>query len=231
MITIDYDGAATSIVDYALSLDGLDAGNPAHRATWLGLLGPLPSWAQWDLDRPFRCRKVDGKWRTQGLSTCGLVANGILRHHQVIIRTLYEPYVFGTAISSVVQAAREQDCWQSPIAPPLAPYPGDYVVIGSGLRTHVLTCVGFADGGPGGAADPSEAPRSLVSIDGGQVHPQTGLQMVRRVERPLRWRYTTGARRAGWTLWLGDRRVLGWADVAGWDWGSTSQALEVVRRT
>ena len=44
------------------------------------LLGPSQASRPWQLDRPFRAWKdANGQTRTEGTSTCGLVASGLLR--------------------------------------------------------------------------------------------------------------------------------------------------------
>ena len=67
------------IVSVAHSVEGLRAAIPELRVEFRDLLGPPPKGASWDLSVPFSCRKVDGHYVTKGVSTCGLVAAGILR--------------------------------------------------------------------------------------------------------------------------------------------------------
>lgn len=167
----------------AVSIIGMEARHPEHRETWLELLGPVSTY--WDLDSPFSLRN-----RT-GLSTCGLVAEGIWRRMGVDLGALYEPYRWGQAIGRARVYAQQCGAWRTPADGGL-PQTGDYVVIGSGLATHALTALEW-DGA------------ELVSVDGGQVDPVRGLQAI--YERRRTW--TAGPRGAR----LGARSVLGWCDV------------------
>jgi hypothetical protein len=143
-----------------------------------------------------------------GVSTCGLVAEGIHRRIGIDAPVLYRPYVYGTAITRAIEYMREMGAWQwatgqRTVEP--RPQPGDYVVIGRrsagesvGGTEHALTCVGW-DGDV------------LVSVDGGQTHPASGLQCI--TERRRRWELVAGV------LWLRDvpgasgRKVLGWGSA------------------
>lgn len=180
------DDVRRVIVANAHYIRDVEAGDKATRPLLEELLGPVKG--KWDLDRPFRVWKEGDKYRTQGVSTCGLVAEGLWRWSGVDAIWLYEQYVFGAAISRAVRFAQIHQAWQRP-TDGLVPEPGDYVVIGEGLAQHALTCIGWEDGG------------MLVSIDGGQTGAR-GLQAVHRVTRP--WR-------EGATPYLGNRKVYGWA--------------------
>jgi len=145
-----------NIVKFALSLEGLDGGNPDHRSMWEYVLGQPPAGSQWDLKKTW---------------TCGLVAGGILRHVGVDLPCLYKPYKIGTAISRLVSGAQRAGCWQN-TAHGLSPEVGDLVIIGTGASTHALTIVDI-DGDV------------VTSIDGGQVSKKTGYQMISKRKRIL----------------------------------------------
>lgn len=172
----------------ALSVINVEAADPRTRPLLEDLLGPVHG--RWDLDRPFRAELVDGKWRTQGVSTCGLVAEGLWRRAGVDAPWLSEEYRFGEAITRARRFAaylQPRSAWHLPTVG-ARPKAGDYVVIGTGLQTHALTCIGWEDD-------------LLVSVDGGQVGAR-GLQAIHRVTRP--WRA------AGTAATLGGRVVVGW---------------------
>jgi peptidoglycan hydrolase-like protein with peptidoglycan-binding domain len=178
-----------TVVANARSLDGLEAANPAHRSRWIEILGPISSY--WDLDRPFEVHTdSNGRYQTRGVSTCGLVAEGIWRRMRVDLPDLYANYQPGTAISRAVGYARKVGAWVSPSGSN-RPGPGDYVVIGSQLRTHALTCIAWEGD-------------TLVSIDGGQVGTRN-LQAIRECRR--RWIQGRGS------AMLGDRKVVGWCNA------------------
>ncbi len=173
-----------AFVANAYSLNGLECANPDHRATWLEILGPING--MWDIDRPFRLGKG-------GISTCGLVAEGIWRRMKVDLQSLYQPYKFD-AISRARVYAQKNGAWVAPKGN-VRPAAGDYVIIGAGLSTHALTCLGW-DG------------NTLISIDGGQVGSK-GLQAIK--ERRRTWKTNS------YSATLADenqsRAVLGWIDI------------------
>ena len=171
-----------AIVANALSVVDVQAAD-STRPILEELLGPVKG--RWDLDRPFWVWQEGGKWRTQGVSTCGLVGEGLWRRVQVDAPWLTVDYVFGQAIARAIAFAQWCDAWVRP-GDGRVPRPGDYVVIGSGLRTHALTCVGWEGD-------------TLVSVDGGQVGAR-GLQAIHLCRRP--WKDDV----------VGGRKIVGWAD-------------------
>jgi len=171
----------------AVSLDGLEAARPEHRQAWLDLLGPIRG--HWDLDRPFRVWKENGRWRTEGVSTCGLVAEGIWRRMSVDLPELYEPYEVGSAIERAKRYAKQVGAWRTQGRP----RPGDYLIVGTKLKTHARTVVDWRDGG-----------ETLISVDGG-VPGENGLQSIRL--RPTSWK------KLGSFIISGGRVVMGWIDV------------------
>ena len=178
-VTVTLEARAT-ILELAMWATGLDAST--HAVALAHLCGP----GAWDLERPFRVRGE----RTEGVSTCGVVAEGLWRLAGVDCPELLRAYVPGTAIARAIRFARAHGAWASPTMwADLRPEPGDYVVIGSGMGTHALTCVGWDDD-------------ELLSVDGGQTD-EHGLQAVR--ERRRTWRPRDGV------PLLDDRRVIGWA--------------------
>jgi len=171
-----------------LSIDGIKCSNFSHRSTWLELLGPING--SWDLERPFKVWKDNnGKYHTEGVSTCGLVAEGIWRRMKVDLDALYKPYLFGSAITRAVTFAKNQNAWFTP-ASGKRPEPGDYVVIGNGLKTHALTCEQWEG-------------NNLMSIDGGQVDDKN-LQAI--ASRSRLWHQNHNPM-------LEDREVQGWVDI------------------
>jgi hypothetical protein len=184
---VDDATLARAFAANAVSLIGLSAADQLDRYAWEEILGPVSG--RWDLDRPFRAtRAAAGGWRTQGLSTCGLVAEGVWRRMRVDLPSLYATYVPGQAIARAVTCARKHGAWRTPRDGAM-PGEGDYAVIGSGLATHALTVVAVDDD-------------VVTSVDGGQVG-ERGLQAVKECRRPWVW---VDARRAT----LGGRTVLGW---------------------
>ncbi len=180
------------VVANALSVVDLDASDKRTRPIFAALLGPVAG--KWDLDRPFSATQDRaGKWTTRGVSTCGLVAEGLWRRAGVAAPWLLADYVPGTAISR----AR---IWASRLSPRSAwhvpgegrPSAGDYVVVGTGLSTHALTALRWDQD-------------DLVSCDGGQTGP-TGLQAIHVCSRP--WLDSVRGSSA-----LGARAVVGWIDV------------------
>lgn len=175
-----------AIVANALSIENITASN--NKTKFEELLGPING--KWDLGRPFKVSTVNGKTTTQGISTCGLVAEGLWRRMNVDLSSLYKPYVFGAAISRSINFAKSlkpRSAFQKP-EDGLKPEPGDYVIIGSGYSTHVLTCIAWNYD-------------KLVSIDGGQTD-KNGLQAILRKERVYSKKNNK--------YYLGDREVIGW---------------------
>ncbi len=183
------------VVANALSVVDLDASDKRTRPVLEALLGPVVG--RWDLDRPFRCYvDAHGRERTEGVSTCGLVAEGLWRRAGVDAPWLRTQYGFGGIFDSIerarvfAQRLRPHPAWHVPGEG--RPSAGDYVVIGTGKGTHALTVLRWD-------AD------DLVSCDGGQTGP-TGLQAIHVCNRP--WLDSVRGSSA-----LGARAVVGWIDV------------------
>ena len=145
---------------------------------------PVP----WDLARRFRTWIEQGKRRTEGVSTCGLVAAGLLNR---LVALPWDGHWYwegpgayrGRDIVVCLGLLGDQTRARRPVG--ARPLPGDPACIGSGLGTHVLTAV----------EDDGER---LVSIDGGQIdayaEDSRALQRTRRVTR------TWSACRVNWVL-------------------------------
>ena len=180
------------IVANALNLRDVDAGNPATRPVFDAVLGPNPDGFPWDLDRPFAM--VDGT--TTGLSTCAMVAIGILRWSGVASPLIQAPYRSGDGLERAIEYARSVGAWHvATFGETSLPLPGDVVEVDGPM--HVLTVVGVEQS-PG--ANPT-----IVSVDGGQVG-TGGLQGIRLRKR--QWELG-GAGPA-----LDGRRVVGWIDAS-----------------
>ena len=158
------------IVANALSVVGISASNEETYKMFENLLGPTSSY--WDLKRPFKVWQEKGKWKTQGISTCGLVARGIWRRVGVNMPKIYNNYNFGMAMIEEQIFCRSKSAWHVPLKNDnILPSPGDYIVIGSGLLTHNLTCIELCK-------------NKLISVDGGRVD-NKGLQCIEKVEREI----------------------------------------------
>lgn len=149
----------SQVVKEALAVSELRYAIPATSAAFRELLGPAGRGSKWDLDRPFTVKKVNGKYITQGTSTCGLVASGILRK---VVSLPWDGYPYWdfpapyAKLDIVSCFSKLGDTWRVRRPAGERPKPGDVCCIGSGLATHVLTAV-HDDG------------RIVTSIDGGQV--------------------------------------------------------------
>lgn len=167
-LSIEANNIRKIIVANALSIVGISASNKETYKMFETLLGPTYSY--WDLKRPFRVWKENGKWRTQGVSTCGLVARGIWRRSGVDMPQIYKNYNFGMAMIEEQIFCRSVSAWHKASKDDkITPLPGDYIIIGSGLSTHNLTCVGWNG-------------NKMISVDGGRVGSK-GLQCIEKVER------------------------------------------------
>ena len=152
----DADLVRKAIIANAMSIKDISGSDPNTIKIFTDLLGP-----------------VAGTWDLKRISTCALVARGIWRRTQIDMPALYNNYVFGTAISAEINFAQKlkpYSAWVSPTIG-LLPNAGDYIVIGSGLNTHVLTMIGWDND-------------NIISIDGGQVDTK-GFQCVK--ERSRAW--------------------------------------------
>lgn len=190
------DDVRRIVVANAYASVDVEAADPRTRPVLEELLGPVDG-GRWDLDRPFRVyRDSAGKLRTEGVSTCGLVAEGIWRRAGVDAPWLLTDYGRGGRYDSITRAMdlaqrlRPRSAWHLP-RDGQRPQPGDYVVIGSALRTHALTVVAWEGD-------------TLVSVDGGQTGTR-GLQAIHLCRRP--WLSTGGH------ATLGGPQVVGWVAV------------------
>lgn len=162
---------------------GLEAGSPTTRKLFEQLLGP--GW--WSLDVPFRMWKENGKWKTSGVSTCAMVALGLLRRMQVDCEDILDGYMddIGTGLGVAINFARLVGAWQEPVLG-LRPCPG--AIIQTIRPMHVAIALAW-DG------------NHLITADGGQTG-RRGLQACAMRSRP--WRDDLKS------VQLGDRQVSGW---------------------
>ena len=140
----------------ALAVSEYRASDPKKLPLFRSLLGP----GSWDLAHPFTCtRDSSGNYHTTGVSTCGLVAAGLLGQ---VVRLPWAgeqywrfstPYHALDIVSCLTLLGQQTACLRPP---GWRPTPGDVVCIGSGLSTHVFTVV--EDYGSG-----------IASVDGGAV--------------------------------------------------------------
>ena len=178
------------MVANALSTVGLHGGTPETVEAFQRLLGPSTDgrYGIWPLDKPY------GRG---GMSTCAMVALGLLRRAGVACPDIRDGYHddMGSGLRVAIDFARglmPRPAWIRFI-PGLLPQPGDVVQLLAPM--HALTVVGWEE--KGGVLQ-------CVSVDGGQVGAD-GLQAIHVCRRP--WVETdTGAE-------LGGREVDGWIDV------------------
>jgi hypothetical protein len=183
-----------AIVANAKSIIGVSAADKTTRPIFEEILGPNKY--PWDLDRPFRAYKSNDKWKTEGVSTCGLVARGLWRRMGVDMPDLYKNYIAGTALSAEESFARKNNAWQTTWTGKeldLRPQIGDYCIIGTGLATHALTVVDWND-------------NECISVDGGQVGVK-GLQCIKQINRA--WSQINPSTKKI-EPFLGNRKLIGW---------------------
>lgn len=172
---------AEDIVSTALTLDGVGAGT--NKAEFLRVLGLSDPWVRHALAPPGRDQ----------ISCCGLVAEGVLRLAGVPVPSAWVPYAprraTEYAIARADRWARQTGCRLVGVEPE----PGDYVCIGSSIRTHALIAIRWehnVDGTP-----------ALVSIDGG-MQDDRGLQCV-KLKRRVWHAGCLGDRRVNWIIRCG----------------------------
>lgn len=124
------------------------------------LLGPPPSGGTWPLAQPYRLRP-DGS--VQGISTCGLVAEGILRVSGCAVPWGNDPYSPGTTIRRLLRWADREHAF----APLSRATPGDVLIWARGTASHAAILVRLT---------PAQ------TIDGGQLDAH-GLQTIARCDR------------------------------------------------
>ena len=177
-----------AMVANAVSLIGISASDNLQKM--IDILGSVKG--TWDLKRPFRCYQKGGRWITEGVSTCGLVARGLWRRMKIDMDSLYYNYIFGSAISAERMFAIKNRAFLS-MDPnsDLIPSPGDYLIIGSGMSTHALTCIGWNSD-------------TMISVDAGQCDSHN-LQMIKKCKR--KWIKKPDG------IYLNDRKVVGWMEL------------------
>ena len=187
-----------AIIANAMWAEGLSAGVVEQREAFEFMLGKPPIGVEhFDLDRPFRvyAKKADGRMATQGVSTCGLVAERILELSGVGWPWRDQPYSIGTAISRSIGWATRRRVWSSKGMPK----PGDLCVIGNDLDVHAFVVI-------------ANSGSVVVSIDGGQIDGRkppgvkcTGLQRIAKCAR--RWMSS------GKQMLLGGKVYKGFVDI------------------
>ncbi len=188
----DADLIRKAMIANALSIIDISASDKLTRKIFETILGPTNVYG-WDLNRPYKCWKENGQFKTQGVSTCGLTVRGLYRRMLVDMPPIYSAYKAGTAVAAEIMFARANGAWQVPWKnTDLRPQPGDAVIIGVGLQTHEFTCIGWKD------------ENVMISVDGGSVD-KKNLQCVKYVERT--WNIKNKE------AFLNDRKVLGWIVV------------------
>lgn len=154
---------SSRVVKIARSLVGVQAGDPATHARFVEILG-IPSVGQsWEpiLTQPFSLTQYpDGTFKTTGVSTCALVARGILRRAGVLDPSFELPYVQASGLSSLVDLARRNGALHQ--GGTRMPQPGDVLIVNNG--GHVATVV-------------QDAGSSFETVDGGLVGAK-GLQAI-----------------------------------------------------
>lgn len=196
LLTLDYYPGLfirRAMIANALSVRGFHGGTPDTYDAFQRLLGPSTDgkYNIWPLRK-----RYDGT-PSGGISTCGMVALGLLRRLGVactdIMNGYHDDIGSGLDVAKYWAKSLYPTAWGYPSHGSL-PEPGDIVQLLCPM--HVLTVIGWevaADGTP-----------MCISIDGGQIH-LDGLQTITRCIRP--WANTSvGAR-------LGGRQVDGWIDV------------------
>jgi hypothetical protein len=189
----DLDMRRASIAN-ALSVVNVSAADPRTRPIFDDLLGPPRG--GWGLDRPYGAG---------GVSTCSMVALGLLRRLGVDCPDIMDGYADN--IGSGFRVARDwgrmllpRPAWVTPIHG-LRPNPGDVIDLrpkpGAGdPSNHTETVIGWKEAG---------GQFQIVCVAGGQVGAR-GLQAIHRVTRP--W-----VERDGQAPTSGGRPVDGWLDV------------------
>lgn len=172
----------------ALSVVGLHGGTRETVDLFQHLLGPSTSWRYgiWPLAKPYGAG---------GISTCAMVALGLLRRAGADCEDIRDGYHddLGTGLRVAKSWARSltpRPAWIMPI-PGLRPGVGDVVQVLGPM--HVATVIGW-DGDV------------CVTVDGGQAHPDDGLQCI-----AVRRRVWVDTPHGGAVL--GSRVVDGWIDV------------------
>lgn len=209
----DAIGFRKVIVANAIACIGLSAGIAETYKAFERLLGRPYKGIPWDLRRPFKAWKENGVLHTQGVSTCGLVGEGIEKRsgfanpwlsleyypaqpYQSITRSV----AWGGRVGAWIDGRKQNDLFPRPES-------GSQVIIGcrspyeeSSGSEHALTVIGWEDD-------------VVVNVAGGKVDCDHGfLQCVKLVR--LRWVLRSGK------VWLvapdapphlaSGRRLHGW---------------------
>jgi hypothetical protein len=166
-----------------------------------------------DLLGPDEAQAMQKYFCDPATSGCALTIRGVWRKAGISDKRLNPNYVFGKAVSWLVQIARDRGAWISAKAN-ILPQPGDFVLVGGdkvrdGGVEHVFTVISAESDDSGGII--------LTSIDGGQRDGK-GQQAI--FEKTRRWTWRNGSY---WDVSAqgsdpgsnapGGRRVIGWGDI------------------
>jgi len=166
-----------------------------------------------DLLGPNETKSMQNYFCDPNTSGCALTIRGLWRSIGVSDKRVNPNYVFGKAVTWLVQIARDRKAWVQ-ASQNNFPQVGDFVLVGGdktkdGGVEHVFTVISCEPDGNGGA--------TLTSIDGGQ-RDSKGQQAI--FEKTRRWTWRNGA---FWDVSAqgsdpgsnapGGRRVIGWGDV------------------
>ena len=145
-------------------------------------------------------------------SGCALTIRGLWRKLGVNDRRVKPAYVFGKAVTWLVEIARVRSAWQ-PAKLDLLPQPGDFVLVGGdkvkdGGVEHVFTIISVTQDGTGAL---------ITSVDGGQRDAKGNQSIFTKTRR---WTVRNGSY---WDVSAqgsdpgsnapGGRRVMGWGDA------------------
>lgn len=171
------------LVEIASSYDGCGAGSDPER--FVELMGLDGAWRKASL-KPYIPSKK------QGISTCGLVSEGLLYMAGLPVPAAWRPYAPLRAVEHAIARAQQWAISTGRLRHG-RPEIGSYVCIGAGLHTHALLVTGYARNDDG-----SEA---LLSIDGGMCDDR-GLQCIKAKRRGLDGGML-GDRRINWSISTG----------------------------
>ena len=192
LTTIPNPGITTiraAMLANALSVVDVEAGKPETFPILEALVGPPKGC--WGLNKPY------GKG---GVSTCSMVALGLLRRLRVNNEAVMGQYIPGTGLNAARNYARKlsPSAWVTPKGHD-RPKQGDVIDLRSpkgsaDLSNHTEVVVGFEDD-------------TIVCVAGGQVG-IGGLQAIKLVRR--KWAYVS----ANSPPTSGGRTVDGWIDIS-----------------
>lgn len=145
-------------------------------------------------------------------SGCALTIRGLWRKLGVEDRRVKPAYVFGKAVTWLVEIAKARGAWQTAKLD-LLPLPGDFVLVGGdkvkdGGVEHVFTIVSIVQDGTGAL---------ITSVDGGQRDAKGNQSIFAKTRRwtvkgGSYWDVSAQGSDPGSNAY-GGRRVIGWGDA------------------